>query len=389
MPVRIVHLTSSTFFGGPERQMLGLASALAGSARTLFLSFREGGHCASFLSEAEDRGFDARALEHDSPRFAKAVREVVRSLRAARADVLLCHGYKADLLGLAAARIAGVPVAAVSRGWTGEDRKVRAYEALDRLALRAMDRVVCVSEGQAGKVLRAGVAPVRVAVIRNAIRPERFADADPRGRRELLGSFAMPVRRIVCGAGRLSPEKGFHRLVAAAARIAKVNDSIGFLLFGDGPLRGALARQIEDEGLAGRFLLAGFRDDLDRLLPTVDLMVLPSDTEGLPNVALETAAAGVPVVATAVGGTPEAVEHGTTGLLIPPEDVDTLTQGILGLLDDEPRRRAMGERGRRMVRERFSFEEQARLYLRLFEELAGSRIEGRVKRCVAPSASAS
>src|SRR5947209_14954822 len=116
----VVHLTASTLYGGPERQMLGLAEALAGHAETVFLSFAEGGRCRAFVDEACRQGFAAQALANDTPHLVAAVRELTRRLRLSAADVLCCHGYKADVLGRLAARRAGVPAVAVSRGWTGE-----------------------------------------------------------------------------------------------------------------------------------------------------------------------------------------------------------------------------------------------------------------------------
>ena len=148
------------------------------------------------------------------------------------------------------------------------------------------------------------------------------------------------------------------------------------MLFGDGPLREDLARQIAAAGLAGRFVLAGFRDDLDRFLPHLDLLVLPSYTEGLPNVVLEAFAAGVPVVATAVGGTPEVVEDGVSGWLVPPGDPAALARRILDVLGHEERRRTMGERGRARIRSQFTFEAQSLLYQELFAELTGRQPDG-------------
>src|SRR4051812_36187577 len=113
----VVHLTASTLFGGPERQMLGLAHALAAPCRSAFLSFAEGGHCHAFLDEARRQGFLAQALQHDTPHLLGAVRELGELLGDLRADVLCCHGYKANLLGRLAARRLRVPVVAVSRGW--------------------------------------------------------------------------------------------------------------------------------------------------------------------------------------------------------------------------------------------------------------------------------
>jgi glycosyltransferase involved in cell wall biosynthesis len=292
---------------------------------------------------------------------------VAGHLRRLRADVLCCSGYKPDVIGWLAARRAGVPVVAIAHGWTAATFRVRLNEALDRLVMRRMDATVCVSEAQAVKVRRAGVDPRRVAVIRNAIRAEPFEHPDPAGRKDLEGLFASPPARVVGAAGRLSPEKGFDRFVAAAALVARADPGARFVLFGDGPLREALAQQVAAHGLRGRFVLAGFRTDLERFLPHWDMAVLPSFTEGLPVIVLEAAAAAVPVVATAVGGTPEVVEDGRTGYLVPPGNPAALAEGVLKLLRSESRRRDMGGRGRQVVHERFTFATQAAQYQRLFE----------------------
>jgi glycosyltransferase involved in cell wall biosynthesis len=369
MNMRIVHLTASTFFGGPERQMLGLAEALRPGFETTFVSFAEGGRCEALLSACQRAGFRAEALGNDTPRLRAAARELTALLRDQEADIVCSHGYKADLLGWWSARRCGIPIVAVSRGWTWENRKVRTYEAIDRYLLRWVDQVVCVSEGQAAKVRQAGVPEQNVSVIRNAIRAERFGTRRPAAREVLQGLFPSPRRLIVGAAGRLSPEKGFDVLIRAAATIAEADRSIGFVLFGDGPLRDELARRIADAGLADAIVLAGHRKDLDDLLPHLDLSVLPSYTEGLPNVVLEAMAAGLPVVATAVGGTPEVVVEGETGYLIPPGDASALAARIKELLACESTRRTLGERGRLRVQECFAFETQARDYRSLFAQL--------------------
>jgi glycosyltransferase involved in cell wall biosynthesis len=365
----LVHLTASTFYGGPERQMLGLARQLAAQHRSAFLSFAEGGRCRSFLSAARHQGFEAVGLENDTPRLFAAVRELTAHLARLGADALFCHGYKANLLGRRAARRAGIPAVSVSRGWTGENFRVRLYERLDRLHLRWMDRVVSVSHAQAAKVRRAGVPESRLSVIHNAVDPDRFGDPDPRHQERLRRLFRTPRSRIVGAAGRLSPEKGFHVLIAAAERLLKQDPTLGFVVFGEGACRGALLRQINEAGLGGAFVLGGFRADLDRFIPHVDLMVLPSFTEGLPNVVLEAFAAGVPVVASAVGGTPEVVEDRVSGYLVPPGDVEVLATAIGSALASDERLRDMGFQGRQRVLEHFSFRAQAQRYLALLTKL--------------------
>jgi glycosyltransferase involved in cell wall biosynthesis len=387
--MNVIHLTASTFHGGPERQILGLARALVPEVGTQVLSFAEGGRAAGLVEAARSQGIEADTLAHDTPYFRAATRELTERLAAARAQVLCVHGYKAGLLGRIAARRAGIPVVAVSRGWTHENPKVRLYEVLDRLNLRAMDRVVCVSHVQAAKVREARVPDRKIVVLPNAIRPERFDSPDPAARGELERLFSRPVTHIVGAAGRLSPEKGFDVLIDAVQAVARSHPSAGFVLFGEGGQREALERRIAKRGLMGRFVLAGFRPDMDRLVPHLDLLVQSSHTEGMPNVVLEACAAGVAVVATSVGGTPEIIVDGTTGLLVPPGDSSALARSILELLGDHRRRRDIAAAGRQRVRSSFTFEEQASRYLGLFRELVSVRSDelGAARRSLAAAPS--
>jgi len=367
--MRLVHLTASTFFGGPERQMLGLAQAMRDDATSSFICFREGDRSSAFLEQVHAHGFDGHALQNDSPKFRATTRELTALIQESNSDVLLCHGYKANLLGRIAARRVGIPAIAVSRGWTGENRKVRVYEWLDRRHLRWMDHVVAVSDGQAGKVLRTGLSPTRMSVNRNSARLSAFESVDESYRLKLREFFDKGCERVIIGAGRLSPEKGFVHLIDAAKTIIDAMPSTRFLLFGEGNERANLELHIRELGLEGRFVLAGFRRDLDAFLPFADVMVLPSYTEGLPNVLLEASAAGVPSVATAVGGSPEVVVDGETGYLVQPRDANAIATNVLNLLNDENRRSQFGRAAQDRMRTQFTFEAQARGYLELLETL--------------------
>jgi glycosyltransferase involved in cell wall biosynthesis len=368
--MHLVHLTASSFFGGPERQMLGLARALPAAYQSTFVSFAEAGRCSAFLDRVEQAGFEGQSLRNDMPRLRSAVRELTAFLQLRGADILICHGYKSNLLGRIAARRAGVPIVSVSRGWTGENIKVHLYEQLDRFNLRYMDAVVAVSEGQAKKVLKTGVPADRLTIIRNAARLDAFRSPLPEYRdrlRQIAGGSGDEL--IILAAGRLSPEKGFAVLVEAAAMVRKSGANHRFVLFGEGSERPLLEKRIGELGLSNRFILAGFHEDLDCWLPWADVVVLPSYTEGLPNVALEASAAGVPVVATAVGGTPEVVRDGDTGYLVLPGNPVALSDKILSLCRDEFLRRRLGEAGRLFMHEHFSFAAQADAYQRLFARL--------------------
>ena len=367
--MRIAHLTASPFFGGPERQMLGLAISLPTDVQSLFFSFPERGLCQPFLKELRRHGLTAEALTSNTPQLFSAMGELRQKLRGHRVDLLCCHGYKADLLGRPTARQLGIPVISVSRGWTGASWRVRLYERMDRFSLRWMDRIVCVSEGQAEKVRRAGTPDRLVRVIRNAIFTDRFGDPDEPGRAFLQSFFPKPRSHLIGAAGRLSPEKGYCHLVDAAALVVRAHPEAGFLLVGDGPLHDSLARQIAKLSLQDNFVLAGFSADLDRWLPNFDAFVLPSYTEGLPNVVLEAFAARVPVVATAVGGTPEVIEDGQNGYLVPAGDAAPLARRIKQLLSDGRLRETMGMSGYYRVRDHFTFEVQARQYAQLFHDM--------------------
>jgi glycosyltransferase involved in cell wall biosynthesis len=195
-----------------------------------------------------------------------------------------------------------------------------------------------------------------------------FDRRNPSGERQLR-ALAKCDGPIIVAAGRLSPEKGFHVLVDAARLVVEQIPNARFVLFGDGPERSRLLTCIRQFELHDNFLLAGFRGDLDTLLPWADVVAISSFTEGLPNVALEACAAGVPVVATAVGGIPEVINDGETGLLVRPGDSPALAQRIVDCLECPELSRAIGISARRRMREEFSFASQARAYETMFAEL--------------------
>jgi glycosyltransferase involved in cell wall biosynthesis len=367
----IMHLTASPCFGGPERQMLGLGESLRPVYESIYVTFREEERCWDFVHESRRRGFTTAVLENDTPHLFAAYRELLSVLRQHHNAVVFCHGYKADLLGYVAARREGIPCVAVSRGWTGESARVKAYEYLDRRVLRWMDRVVCVSHAQAERVRKAGVPTEKIVVIRNAIDPSRFsATLDPKYRNRLEAMFETRPRFVVGAAGRLSPEKGFDVLIRAAALTIEPQYDVGFVVFGDGPQRAKLRRQVHAAGLTGRFVLSGFTHELDRYMPHFDLFVQSSHTEGLPNILLEAGAATVPVIATNVGGTSELILNGQTGMLVDPGNAELLAHSIQTLLKHDSWRADLGAAGRAHVSTEFTFEVQADKYRELFRSLA-------------------
>jgi glycosyltransferase involved in cell wall biosynthesis len=372
--MQIVHLTASTFFGGPERQMLGLADQLSNHPST-FVSYSEGGRCGEFLTEVRKRGHSAVELASDTPNVRESLRELSGLLRDRAANVLVTHTFKPNILGRIAARRVGIPIVSVSRGWTWENLKVRAYETMDRVNLRFVDHVVAVSAGQGERVRKAGVPSSRLSVIRNAARLNAFPSVRASGR-EVFSKFFpadKPLSLVVLAAGRLSPEKGFDILLEAAPAVLQQTPHAHFILFGEGGERAKMEARVAELGLHDKFLMPGLTAELDRYLPQADVVVLPSYTEGLPNVALEASAAGVPIVATAVGGIPEVVQHEETGILVPSGQPRKLAAALNRLLQSEELRKEMGVAGQRRMQAQFTFEAQARQYEMLFEKITTAK----------------
>jgi glycosyltransferase involved in cell wall biosynthesis len=281
------------------------------------------------------------------------------------------------MLGWFAAKRLRIPIIGISHGWTGECRKVQFYDRIDKWMHRRMDHIVCVSQGQADKVIRFGTPASRVSVIHNAVRKDRFdVPSDISYRHQLEAMFPNKPKLIVGTAGRLSPEKGFDILVTAVKKLLtepqssdceRINaQNIGVVIFGDGVLREALQKQIDELGIASSVVLPGFTDQLDQYMFHFDLFVQSSHTEGLPSVLLEAMSAQTAVVATEVGGTGELVVEGSTGFMVPPNDPEALVSAIQRVLSVDELRRTMGENGRQRVDQSFTIEPQAEKYWELF-----------------------
>lgn len=374
--MNVTHLIGTNFFGGPERQILEHALRMREHGITpQILSFHEGGKKNELLAHASHNGLECRELAPRGTFHPGAVAELAHVLRNFGSNLLVAHGYKANVIGRLATWSSGLPLLAVSRGWTAESPRIRFYEWLDRLFLRLADGVVGVSEGQRQKILACGVNQDKVRVIHNAIDLESFPGPAPRTIRDELG---IPVHgTLVITAGRLSPEKNHAGLVEAAAMVLAKRPDVWFVVFGEGFLRPELEKRIAHAGIGGRFFLPGFRNEVRSHFHEADIFVLPSHTEGLPNVVLEAFACRKPVVATNVGGTPEAVRHERDGFLVPAGDMAGLAAAILRLDSDTDLRKRMGESGFEHVRTSFGFDAQTLSYLNAYSDILRPRARGR------------
>jgi glycosyltransferase involved in cell wall biosynthesis len=306
-----------------------------------------------------------------------AVFRLARIFRDKGADLVHTHSSKAGIAGRLAARLAGVPaVVHTVHGWSFNDTQPawrrNLYILLERLAARYTDMLVTVS----GNDRKAGIAR-RIGdedsyrVIRSGIDIGSFRTPDRPAetvRRELgYGPDDILVGMI----GNLKPQKGPLDFVRAAAEAHRRDRRIKFLLAGDGPLRAeaeALAKELE---AADAIRLLGWRNDVVDLLHAVDIFLLTSLFEGLPRAVLQAMASGTPVIATAVDGTPEVVEHRLTGLLVPPGEPKAAAEAVLRMAGDESLRHRLVEAARKRLGSEFEIHGMVRnlddLYLSLLE----------------------
>jgi glycosyltransferase involved in cell wall biosynthesis len=297
--------------------------------------------------------------------------ELLRLLRRERPAVLHANSSKAGILGRLAATVAGVPVRVFTvHGWAFRAHSGAAallYLWADRLLAPVTAMTICVAQSDLDAGLRARTCrPGRATVIRNGV----ALDA-PATRRSGGG----PLR--VVSVARLRAPKDVLTLVRAVALLPP--GGVRALVVGDGPERSELSAEIGRLGLDGAVDLAGERDDVAELLAAADVFVLPSRSEGLPMSVLEAMAAGLPVVASAVGGVPELVEDGETGILVPPGRPDALAAALGGLAADPALRARLGAAGRRRAEARFGIEACRRAHVQLYRELLEARGEPAVR----------
>jgi glycosyltransferase involved in cell wall biosynthesis len=285
---------------------------------------------------------------------------------AARADLIHVHSSKAGFLGRWAAAARGRTAVCIftPHGWSfwaARGLEARLYRRLERLAARWCRTIMVVSDYERTAGLRAGVGkPDQYRVIRNGVDVEKFTLTHD------------PVPGRVISVGRLATQKRPDLAIHTFARIRSRYPEAELHLVGDGPLRAHVEQMIAQLGLGEAVKVLGQRDDVPELLARASCLILTSDYEGCPFSVLEAMAAGVPVVATRVGGVPELVGDGVTGLLVEPGSDDALADAVLQLLEQPDRARQMGVAARERARGAFSLDSAMRRIADLYEEVAGA-----------------
>lgn len=361
---RVLFVVGNFVAGGAERHLLEMWSRFDRETFAIEIAciHREG----QFLPKVEALGWPIHDLKIGNRLYGPSgwlgLLRLIRATRAFRPHVI--HGYLfgPNLLAVLAGRLCGVPVVAVAK------RNVDAFEtprqvAVSRWVHRNATHVTAVSEKVADTVVDLGVPRARITVIPNGVDVSRF-DRVP----ETPRAAGEPTR--IGSVGCLAARKDYGTLLDALALMKKDGLEFTTTLVGDGPDRSLLEAKAASLGLDGRVRFLGERPDVEPLLKAMDVFVLSSREEGIPNALLEAMAAGRPSVATAVGGTPEVMEDGRTGWLVPASSPEALAAALGDVLrrPDEARRR--GEAAHRATVETMSIDAMVRRHEEFYERAA-------------------
>lgn len=320
------------------------------------------------IADAEQHGVRAWQTMDDGWLARSPVLSIWRRARSEGCDVLHTHDFKSDALGLLVGKALGIPVVASAHGYPRAIARSDIYRFLDTLVLGRCCHVVCVSDGLRRELAAAGLDERRMTVVHNGI------DVDEVQR--LAGSVAPTMRAelgipaqapCLMAVGRLSQEKGHVYLLRAAQQVMAQRPDVHVVIVGEGPLRHTLEEEARRLAIADRVAFVGFQAAAPAYMVQCDVLINPSLSEALGNVVLEAMALGKPVIGSAVGGIPEIIVDGQTGLLVPPADSGALASALLQLLADPAATQAMGQRAAARVQEAFTIERMADGLAQVFE----------------------
>ena len=350
-PIRVVHLTHGLGYGGLEKLLVEFARHTDRERFELkFVSFSGRGALAD---DIESLGWPVITLDQPEGLRPGAVWQLAALLRTWQANILHTHDPKTLIYGAPAARLARVPhTVHTCHGniLVPASRAARAFQ----MAFYFAGTMVCVSDGTVRQMVEIGINPRRIQIILNGIDTALFSFAGPRP-----GESAVTV-------ARLSPEKDIGSLLRAVAIIRETCPSFRLEIAGDGVCMADLQAAVRNLGLENQVRFLGQVRDVRAVLERASLFILPSLTEGVSLTLLEAMACGLPVVATRVGGTPEVVADGETGLLVPPGSPVELAQAILKLLQEPERGRQMGVKARQRIEDIFDIRRMVAKYEALY-----------------------
>lgn len=321
-----------------------------------------------FVATARKAGVQVEVISESFRFDPRIISTLSRLVQREAPDIIVTHHVKSHFLIKLLRRSKQCRWVAFHHGYTAPDRKTRAYNYLDRWSLPSADHVITVCQSFAKDLADAGVPAQRISVQHNSVRAQ--APVSPEEVRALKNRFGIAEdERVVLAIGRLSQEKGHLDLISSFARLRNAHPGLvtKLVIVGDGPERDRLEAAVRSLRLGERVIFAGHINNVRVFYAAADLLALPSHSEGSPNVVLEAMAAGVPIVATSVGGVPEIVEDNESALLVPAHDPSAMAEAIARMLSDEKLVRHLTTNASALVTSRFSPETYVRSLAQLYQ----------------------
>lgn len=366
--VRVLHVrTVCGTGGGPDKTILKSCEYLdrRGHFAHAFYMMDRASDPGEIASSARAMGIVMNAAMEDGAVCWKTLAELDHLLGVGEYDIVHTHDYKSNVLARLMRARHRYRIVATAHGYNGTTRREIFYYGLERWMFRYVDAVVTPTVGMRNYLLRCGIGTDRMCVIRNGIETAGWERVVRNGQ----GGKAMVVY-----VGRLSEEKDLPNLFGAVEILRGRGKDVELLIAGDGADRGRLEGMIEAKGLGGCVRMLGYVKDVMGVLAGADVMVNPSRTECMPNSILEAMWAGVPVVATDVGGVGEMLEDGVEGVLVRGGDSAELARGIERVIDDRVFAETLAEKARARVMREFTFEGHMEMTMALYRRVMGRRV---------------
>ncbi len=377
--IKIAYILTPITFGGAEKVSLNFLRAVDRNRFDIcpILLVRPWEDEPFFASEIRQLEYAyvtvpvATKTDGDVLRVFRVIWHLYSILKKGSYDLVHTHGYFADICGLFVGKMLKIKSVTTCHGFIEHDLKLNIYNFLDKLALRFCDNIIAVSDGIRDELFRSGIKKARISVIPNSV--ETFFDKDALWTRRVEKRKALdiaPKEYVIGYLGRLSEEKGLNYLVEAVAELK--DTAVKILLVGEGPAKLKLEQKVQAKGIGNQIIFAGFRRDAGSWLPAFDSFVLPSLTEGTPMALLEAMAAGLPVIASAVGGVPKVVTDGINGILIPPGNSQAISEKIQLLKDNPGLGGRLGRAGAETIKAKYSLDSWCRTIESLYSEALAS-----------------
>ena len=368
--------------GGPDKTILNSPRYLESWGYRNLCVYLRPPHDPGFerlRRQARKRNVNLIEIDDRGPLDGMVVPRLLNLCRRERVRIWHGHDYKTNLLGLLLSQLWPMQLITTVHGWVHYTSRTPLYYWLDRLSIQHYSKVICVSEDLYASCLRSGVALDRCELIENGIDDAEYTrERTVAAAKHYLGLEAKQF--LIGSAGRLSAEKGFDFLIRAVDIIRRRGTNVSLIIVGEGEQRSALQNLIVQLGGQEHIQLLGYRSDLREWLQALDVFVLSSLREGLPNVLLEAMALETPVLATRIAGIPRLIQSGENGILVDSGSVDALTNGLEAMAEDRKRRIALGRAGRATVRARFCFKERMRKIRILYDGLLYKSGEDRLPK---------